>query len=174
MPDRIGLSKRVRFEVLKRDKFTCQYCGRRPPIVTLHVDHVLAVARGGDDSTENLLTSCADCNLGKGPRELVGTDLDPDGIRKTTPRKLHHVRSRSGLDADVEQLCEFISDTIGERGGVQYPVAESLLRSALDSGAESDKLALLILDCENFTDWRGRMETLFSTNAVELKVAREA
>jgi len=61
----MAVSTRTRFEVFKRDLFTCQYCGRTPPTVILHVDHVVAIANGGPDDPLNLLTSCADCNLGK-------------------------------------------------------------------------------------------------------------
>lgn len=60
------LSKRMRFEVLKRDSFTCQYCARKAPEVVLHVDHIHPVAKGGRNSLLNLVTSCADCNSGKG------------------------------------------------------------------------------------------------------------
>jgi len=62
----VGLSKALRFEVLRRDGFACTYCGRRPPCVELHVDHVVPAALGGADAPENLRTSCADCNAGKG------------------------------------------------------------------------------------------------------------
>jgi hypothetical protein len=62
---RKGLSKRLRFEVFKRDLFTCQYCGRRPPEVMLHADHVVPVVEGGSDDPSNLTTSCVDCNQGK-------------------------------------------------------------------------------------------------------------
>lgn len=64
------ISKRTRFEVFKRDKFTCQYCGRTPPTVTLQVDHIVPSSKGGEDEIENLATSCADCNLGKSNVEL--------------------------------------------------------------------------------------------------------
>ena len=57
--------KRLRFQVLQRDKFTCQYCGRKAPDVVLHVDHVLARSNGGSNTLTNLITACADCNLGK-------------------------------------------------------------------------------------------------------------
>ena len=63
-------SKRVRFDVFKRDEFTCQYCGRRTPDVILHVDHIIPRVDGGGDEIDNLTTSCEDCNLGKGPRGL--------------------------------------------------------------------------------------------------------
>lgn len=61
----MSISKRVRFEIFKRDKFTCQYCGRRPPDVTLELDHIVARCEGGTDAPENLTTSCLPCNRGK-------------------------------------------------------------------------------------------------------------
>lgn len=60
------ISKALRFEVLRRDGFACSYCGRKPPEVELHIDHVVPAALGGLDAPENLRTSCADCNAGKG------------------------------------------------------------------------------------------------------------
>ena len=67
---RRSLSLRTRFEILKRDNSTCRYCGARAPGVVLHVDHVHPVARGGKNELENLVTSCRDCNAGKGARLL--------------------------------------------------------------------------------------------------------
>lgn len=62
---RKALSKKTRFEVFKRDGFTCQYCGAHPPSVILHVDHIHPVAAGGGNDMDNLVTSCQACNLGK-------------------------------------------------------------------------------------------------------------
>lgn len=62
---RKALSVRTRFEVFKRDDFTCRYCGRRSPEVILEVDHVVPVCDGGDDDPLNLVTSCWSCNRGK-------------------------------------------------------------------------------------------------------------
>lgn len=59
------ISKRLRFEVLRRDDHTCQYCGEKAPDVTLHVDHVVPVTLGGSDKPDNLVAACKDCNLGK-------------------------------------------------------------------------------------------------------------
>ncbi|MBK8464711.1 MAG: HNH endonuclease [Chloracidobacterium sp.] len=59
------LSRRLRFAVLFRDGFTCQYCGRKPPEVSLHIDHRNPVSLGGEHSMENLLAACSECNLGK-------------------------------------------------------------------------------------------------------------
>lgn len=60
-----SVSKKRRFEVFKRDAFTCSYCGQKPPAVVLECDHIVPVARGGSDAMENLATSCFDCNRGK-------------------------------------------------------------------------------------------------------------
>lgn len=70
MSKRKNLSKKTRFEVFKRDKFTCQYCGAKAPDAILHVDHINPVANGGDSAILNLVTACVACNSGKGARTL--------------------------------------------------------------------------------------------------------
>lgn len=69
----MAISKKDRFEVFKRDKFTCQYCGARPPDVILEVDHVKPRADKGTDDPYNLTTSCFECNRGKSDRLLDAT-----------------------------------------------------------------------------------------------------
>ena len=59
------ISKRRRFNILKRDKFRCQYCGRSAPNVELQVDHIEPVSRGGENENWNLITACRACNIGK-------------------------------------------------------------------------------------------------------------
>lgn len=68
---RVSISKKKRFEVFKRDSFTCQYCGRKAPEIVLHCDHIMPVSKGGKNDILNLITSCFDCNSGKGARELT-------------------------------------------------------------------------------------------------------
>jgi len=63
---RDGISPKLRFEVLKRDKYVCQYCGACGPNVELDVDYVIPISRGGTDDIDNLKTSCFRCNRGKG------------------------------------------------------------------------------------------------------------
>lgn len=59
------LSIRTRFEVLKRDNFTCRYCGGKSPEVVLEVDHILPLCEGGTDDPLNLTAACWACNRGK-------------------------------------------------------------------------------------------------------------
>jgi len=98
---RKGLSKRKRFEVFKRDGFTCVYCGRKPPQVMLQADHVLAVAAGGGDETHNLVTSCSECNLGKSDRPL--TDTLPCQLEEME-RKVEIAEQTKGLNELLLQL----------------------------------------------------------------------
>lgn len=63
------VSKRVRYEVLRRDDFTCRYCHSKDN--PLQVDHVIPVALGGTDGPDNLVAACKDCNIGK-------TSVQPD------------------------------------------------------------------------------------------------
>ncbi|HEX5038206.1 MAG TPA: HNH endonuclease [bacterium] len=61
-------SLRLRWKILKRDRFTCCKCGKSPATtvgVELHVDHVISWEKGGLTVIENLQTLCSLCNLGK-------------------------------------------------------------------------------------------------------------
>lgn len=59
------ITKRTRYEILKRDNHTCRYCGDSAPDVKITVDHVTPLALGGSDSPDNLVAACRDCNAGK-------------------------------------------------------------------------------------------------------------
>ncbi|MDQ7029434.1 MAG: HNH endonuclease [Ardenticatenia bacterium] len=58
----------TRRNILLRDNYTCQYCGRRPGKEHLTIDHVVPRSRGGEHSWENLVAACAPCNRRKGNR----------------------------------------------------------------------------------------------------------
>lgn len=61
----MAVSKRTRYEVLRRDNHACRYCGGMAPDVKLTVDHVMPKALGGSDDPSNLVAACRDCNYGK-------------------------------------------------------------------------------------------------------------
>jgi hypothetical protein len=61
-------SLRLRFLVMRRDRFKCVLCGRAPaidPTTELHIDHVVAWSKEGRTEMSNLRTLCSRCNLGK-------------------------------------------------------------------------------------------------------------
>lgn len=93
------ISKKTRFEIFKRDSFTCQYCGRSAPDVLLQVDHIQPRSKGGTDDLLNLVTSCVDCNQGKKDRLL-----SDDAVVKTRKRQLDELQERR---EQLEMLMEW-------------------------------------------------------------------
>jgi len=58
---KVRLTKR---EILRRDEYTCQYCGQKSPYLT--VDHIVPRRLGGQHMWENLVAACPSCNHHKG------------------------------------------------------------------------------------------------------------
>lgn len=61
----MAVSKRTRYEILRRDQYTCRFCGASAPQVLLEIDHVVPRTAGGTDAPANLQVLCEDCNAGK-------------------------------------------------------------------------------------------------------------
>jgi 5-methylcytosine-specific restriction endonuclease McrA len=64
-------NKQVKFSrqnVLARDKFACQYCGKRGSAVELTFDHVVPRSRGGRTEWGNIVMACSACNAKKADR----------------------------------------------------------------------------------------------------------
>lgn len=59
-----------RIKVFERDEYKCRYCGKQCTRFTATLDHVRAVSDGGDNSFDNLLTACLDCNSRKNKRTV--------------------------------------------------------------------------------------------------------
>lgn len=58
------ISRTRRKRILKRDHYTCRYCGATR--VQLEIDHVIPVFHGGTNDDSNLVAACAGCNGRKG------------------------------------------------------------------------------------------------------------
>jgi hypothetical protein len=139
MTARKGLSKKTRFEVFKRDSFTCQYCGNSAPSVLLEVDHIKPVSKSGDNDITNLITSCVDCNRGKSDREL-----SDDTVALKRKKQLDELQARR------EQI-EMMMDWRGTLDDIKEQELESLLAyinskmpgySVNESGSKKIKSAL--------------------------------
>lgn len=101
-----NLSVRTRFEVFKRDRFTCQYCGKTPPDVLLEVDHIIPRAAGGGDEITNLTTACKECNRGKSDKLLE------EGTAPTVSRQaVDEIRER------LEQAAAY-TELVGQQQGL--------------------------------------------------------
>jgi HNH endonuclease len=67
-----------RLKIYERDGYVCYYCSKQLTQATATLDHIIAVSAGGDNSLENLITSCLACNSRKN-RRPVGDFLAEDG-----------------------------------------------------------------------------------------------
>lgn len=93
------VSKRMRFEVFKRDMFTCQYCGKKSPDVVLNADHINPVSKGGKNTITNLITACEDCNSGKSNIELS----DDAAIRK----QMNQMQKLAERDEQISMMVDW-------------------------------------------------------------------
>ena len=67
----IPLTKR---NVMRRDGQVCQYCGKEDSSL-MTIDHILPKSLGGDDTWENMVCACLDCNSRKGDRTVVQAEM---------------------------------------------------------------------------------------------------
>lgn len=105
----MAVSKRTRFEVLRRDDFTCRYC--RSTDGALTVDHVTPVALGGTDDPSNLVAACRDCNAGKGstgPDEQTVAQADEDAARWARAVKAAAEKAQADDEARDATLRPFL------------------------------------------------------------------
>lgn len=132
-----NVSPRTRFEIFKRDKFTCQYCGKKPPTVILHADHILPVSKGGTSERTNLITACDTCNLGKS-NVLLESVIEP--IQKRLQEDIERAEQvaqynkwlkklRKSKEVDFRMISDAIMEACGEAPGtktVSGPHANSI------------------------------------------------
>ena len=126
MAKRKNLTKKVRFEVFKRDSFKCVYCGSEAPDVVLEVDHILPVIEGGTNDMHNLVTSCFDCDRGKGKRKINDeTELKKSNVelRKMKNRKEQlefMIKWKKELYSIEDDECNFINSILNKRTGFSF------------------------------------------------------
>ena len=118
----MSISKRTRYEVMRRDNFTCRYC--RSTEGQLTIDHVVPVALGGKDAPDNLVAACRDCNAGKSsssPDASLVEDVNEDALRWSRAQGIVlDQRSQDRFDRDI--------------------YADSILQSWEEAGGSSDAL----------------------------------
>ena len=127
------ISRRALFA---RDGWRCVYCGTTNGRLTL--DHVIPRSRGGDSVWENVVTSCAPCNLKKGNRLLEEASMKlvrpprppqpvlfirlaapkiPHGWRQYLPDLDRRVDGLAALDRELELL------PLAPRAGIELAFA---------------------------------------------------
>lgn len=152
---RKALPKTVRFEVFKRDRFVCQYCGRSAPDVILEVDHIVPVAKGGNNDIMNLVTACRDCNRGKCDRKL-----DDNAVIKKQKQQLDELqekreqlelmvkwreelnkRTESDIDAIDQLYSIYLDEKLTEAG--RKTVRKQIFRFGFDEVYQATEYAII-------------------------------
>jgi hypothetical protein len=148
------ITKKVRFEVFKRDGFVCQYCGNHPPSVFLQVDHINPVKLGGTNDMDNLITSCQPCNIGK-----TATPLS--AVPQSLSEKAAEVAERE------EQIRGYNEIMAGRRNRIEdeaWEVAEALIPGS-STGIARAKIASI----RNFVKTLGVHECLEAVDIANSK-----
>jgi hypothetical protein len=74
-----------RIKIFERDNYTCHYCGSKVTKENATLDHFVPSSRGGDNSKQNLVTSCLECNSIKSGRTFE--EAAPDLLKRLKDRK---------------------------------------------------------------------------------------
>lgn len=106
-------SRRLRFEILKRDGWRCKYCGAVPTQATMVVDHVIPESEGGTDDPANLVTACQPCNSGKSNIGLDTSRLPQPTSKEALHQNAQDIRDYLNAQKDVvsanDELYDFLS-----------------------------------------------------------------
>lgn len=134
MAKRTAIPKSIRFEVFKRDKFTCQYCGLSAPDVILEIDHIKPVSKGGTNDILNLVTACRECNRGKTNKELSDNTAvkvqkqQLDDMQERREQLEMMLKWREMLDDELSIESEAISCLLGNE--TKWSLSENGLKTA--------------------------------------------
>jgi len=138
MAKRKSLSKGLRFDIFKRDGFTCQYCGRQPADVVLEIDHILPVYEGGTNDPMNLVTACEDCNRGKG-KKLLDKPQRPDAdlawleAQQELAELSRYASAKKQKDAIISAIVSMLQGDWMARSGLEWFPADHIVRKMLVS-----------------------------------------
>ena len=95
-----------RRNLFRRDRWTCQYCGKRPESDGLTIDHVIPRSRGGVSRWDNCVLACAECNRRKANR----TPAEAHMRLRNKPKAPRWSPLFAVQDVRIESWSKFISE----------------------------------------------------------------
>lgn len=152
----MAVSKRLRFEILRRDNHACRYCGSSPTEAELTVDHVIPVALGGTDAPTNLVAACQACNAGKSataPDQALVDGVTDDAIRWSRAMQLAADNARRQRAEAADQFAKDVETFdrvwIGWKDNDKQPIPRDehwrdSLSNWLAAGLDLDTLTELV------------------------------
>ena len=101
---RVVFSRRNLF---RRDRNTCQYCGKKSSTDALSIDHIVPRSLGGESSWTNCVVACLQCNARKGNRLLKNASMSIVRAPKEPPPQaaftLHLSKRKASWDQFVSE-----------------------------------------------------------------------
>lgn len=132
------MKKGLRFEIFRRDNFTCRYCGSQPPDVVLEVDHVVPRVDGGSDDPLNLVTACHGCNRGKGRKRIdIASSAQPDAdleylaVQQEIAEIERYEHSLAARNEAMTRLCASFQELWCDVGDLDWHPKDRIILSLL-------------------------------------------
>lgn len=138
MARRKSISKKIRYDIFKRDSFRCQYCGRSAPDVILEIDHITPVAEGGGNDAFNLITSCRDCNRGKGKQPL--------SVNETIKKQKEELDALNIKREQIEMMVQW-KEELQKLEGLQLEAIDRLIESLTTEWVMNESGKSTVLSC---------------------------
>ena len=114
------INPRRRAKLIEQAQFKCQKCGKSGNLTCLEIDHIIPIAKGGNNNIENLQVLCYECNMKKFDK------LEMEQINKSPREKLE----------DLKRLVEEYKD-------LEWP--EFKLINELDNRLKSYGIGTIVL-----------------------------
>jgi HNH endonuclease len=131
LSSRTSISKKIRFEIFKRDGFRCVYCGAVPSdTVLLECDHIQPVVEGGTNEVDNLVTACGACNSGKGATPL-------SSVPQSLAEKAAEVAER---EAQIRAYYEILEAKKARKDDELRSIADVFMKRFGDEEIRRDRL----------------------------------
>lgn len=136
-----------RKEVLKRDRYTCQNCGRKGGEINniqLHAHHIVPKSNGGTHSKSNLKTLCKDCH-----NAIHGDTMAPSA-------NIQDIESQNGQESEIGSFTNidpFESCPICRTTGS--------FKTTTDSGVGSNNVVAMCVDCQTEFSKNKESEVMF-------------
>lgn len=154
---RKSITKKIRFEVFKRDSFTCQYCGGCSPDIVLEIDHINPIANGGDNDILNLITSCVACNRGKGAKLLSDKSVietqkkQLNELNKRREQLEMMIKWRDEVSKITDKKLSYAKDTFCELAGCNLTeFGDEKIKKWIKKFSLSEVLDSINISCEQY------------------------
>lgn len=96
-----------RINIFTRDRFTCQFCGKKKKVKELTFDHLIPRKNGGKTCWDNIVSACSACNLEKGCRTTDESGMFPLKL-PVRPKSLPLISPVRDLEHAPEEWHEFV------------------------------------------------------------------